>query len=54
MRRRALALLAAAGAATAVAGVYLILGLGFALLAGGVAAVAAGLLIDDGTKPQAG
>lgn len=39
-------LLVAAGAASAVAGVYLLLGLGVALIVGGVAAVAFGLLVD--------
>lgn len=48
-----LGLLTLAGAAAVVAGVYLWLGLAAALIAGGVAAVATGLLVDDGSKVSA-
>ena len=41
-----MALLAVAGAASVVAGVYLLLGLAVALIVGGGASVAAGLLVD--------
>lgn len=49
----ALGLLTVAGAGAVVAGVYILLGLAAALITGGVAAVAAGLLVDDGSKASA-
>ena len=48
--RRALAALVAVGLGCIVAGVYLLLGAPAALISGGVFAVAAGLLVDDGAK----
>lgn len=49
-RRALLGSLAVIGAGCVVAGVYVLLGLGFALIAGGVGGVLAGLLVDDGVK----
>lgn len=48
--RRTLTVLTIAGLGSVVAGVYLWLGLAGALIAGGVFAAAAGLLVDDGSK----
>lgn len=52
--RRALTLLAVVGVGCVVAGVYLWLGVAAALITGGVAAAATGLLADDGSKPEVG
>ena len=50
MRRRTLPLLIIIGAGCVVAGVYLRFGAWLALVVGGVAAVVAGLVVDDGVK----
>lgn len=52
-KARALALLVCVGAGCVVAGAHLLLGVGAALIVGGAAAVAYGLLADDG-RPGAG
>lgn len=48
--RRALATLTTIGAGCVVAGVYLWFGIAAALIVGGLAAVSAGLLVDDGAE----
>lgn len=51
--RRTLTVLTVVGLGSVVAGVYLWLGLAGALIVAGVAAAAAGLLMDDGSSKAA-